>query len=47
MNEVMLTAAAAGEQTGTETYEGLSEQLEWESLRYCRALSEEEEARAV
>lgn len=45
MNERIL--AAVSEQTGTETYEGLSEQLEWESLRYCRALPEEEEARAL
>ena len=45
MNESI--AAVVGEQTGAQTYEELSEQLEWESLRYCRALPEEEEARAV
>lgn len=45
MNEPV--PAALREQSGTETYEELSEQLEWESLRYCRALPEEEEARAL
>lgn len=42
MNEFF--ALPAGEQTGG-SYEEWSEQLELESLRYSRALQEEEEAR--
>ncbi len=42
MNELL--TALAEEQTGGN-YESLSEQLELESLRYCRSLPEEEEAR--
>ncbi len=43
MNENVLLSDGAASLNGT--YEGLSEQMELESLRYSRALPEEEEAR--
>ena len=43
MNDELLRLA--GEYTAGEDYDKLSEQLELESVRYSRALREEEEAR--
>lgn len=42
MNDDLLTIA---EEEAGYSYDELSEQLELESIRYCRALPEEEEAR--
>lgn len=46
MHEELLWELAANN-TPSESYEQLSEELERESLRYSRALTEEKEARLI
>lgn len=41
----MVESITAPAPVGAGDYEAMSEQMELESLRYCRALPEEEEAR--